>query len=105
MFAISIFLAVAAISPAKKAAIQKHISTGLLDSKSARWKWPAQQADKDVYCLWINGKNRFGAYTGWKQYYVKFNGPKLEYAVDNLPNFFTREDRCVTAGYASTPPD
>ena len=58
---------------AKREAIFRHFDAALFDGRSARWLWPKQQAKSGVYCGWVNAKNRIGAYTGWKPYWVTFD--------------------------------
>ena len=59
------------ISLVKQALIKAHFDNALLDGTSARWKWQLQRHPQ-VYCGWVNAKNRLGAYSGWKPYYVMF---------------------------------
>ena len=59
------------IPTTKQALIKAHFDNVLLDGLTARWKWQLQRHPQ-VYCGWVNGKNRLGAYSGWKPYYVVF---------------------------------
>lgn len=60
-----------ALSAADRSKIQSYVADRLLDGEGARWRWPLEQ-EPQTYCGWINAKNRVGAYTGWRQYYVLY---------------------------------
>lgn len=54
-----------------KAAITKQVGSVLLDGESARWRWVDYEFGKSrSYCAWVNGKNAYGAYTGFKPFIV-----------------------------------
>lgn len=81
--------------PTKEQAMQKinaYLNTTLLDPESARvscadpsppgWIWPGIGYEIQYGYLSIcsvNAKNRFGGYTGAKQYVFRFNGPEFEH--------------------------
>ena len=61
-----------------KTAIAQKLDLQLLDGESARYRWPMDRHGV-VYCGLVNAKNSYGAYTGFKGFYVlgmHHNGPK-----------------------------
>jgi hypothetical protein len=104
----AILAALLAISPAQQAAIKSHFDGQMLDMPSARWKWPAiSKSRPEIYCGWVNAKNRLGAYTGWQPFFVQFDKGKIK-----LGRLWENGDRkiivsafCESAGYEiATPP-
>lgn len=53
------------ITPSEQAAIRKEMDLHLRDGLSARYRFPRRR-HVDAYCFWVNAKNGFGAYSGWK---------------------------------------
>ena len=57
------------ITVAEKAAIRAEFRKTLTDPESARFRWLARKSpDGNTYCGFINAKNRFGGYVGFKPY-------------------------------------
>lgn len=56
---------------AKKQAILKRFNVRLLDGPSAKYIWPVQKST-GTYCGFVNAKNSYGGYTGWRQFWVSF---------------------------------
>lgn len=52
------------ITAAEKASIQSQMDGVLRDPRSATYRWP--RARDGIYCFWVNAKNGFGGYTGFK---------------------------------------
>lgn len=52
------------ITVAEKTAIQSQMADALRDPGSATYRWP--RARDGIYCFWVNAKNGFGGYTGFK---------------------------------------
>ena len=53
-----------------KTSIQAAFDAKLLDGQSARYRWPNENKNGVVYCGFVNAKNSFGAFTGFKPFYV-----------------------------------
>lgn len=72
----------------------------LIDGASARYIWPIQKNDVG-YCGWVNAKNTFGAYTGYRIFYVL--GARTNagiYKVNGPPDFDEIAERmCRDLGY------
>lgn len=79
MFSASLILAAAgaAISPTPsdfpskqgKAEVRAAFDRKLFDGTSARYLFEPAKSD-DFVCVWVNAKNRMGAFTGWTVYIV-----------------------------------
>lgn len=52
---------------AARVAVIKSLKDQMLDGETARWRWP-DQIPGDWYCGFVNAKNRFGAYVGFRPY-------------------------------------
>ena len=54
-----------------RAAVMQSINDKLRDSETARWRWPdVPETSGLTYCGWLNAKNAYGAYTGYRPYAV-----------------------------------
>lgn len=93
-----IALALAAALPS--AALQSEIKAGLeaqlKDGQSARIIWQPQH-DQRIYCGFVNAKNSFGAYAGYRLFYI-MPGPKAEVSIGGLADLL-----CKSAGYKIEP--
>ncbi len=67
MFATAI--AARPLAEIEKKEIANAVTEGFLDPEGARFKWPMLN-DDTVYCGLVNGKNGFGAFTGYKPFMV-----------------------------------
>lgn len=81
--------------------ITKHLDNKLLDGKSARYHWQPVQSSK-VYCAHVNAKNRLGAYTGWRLFYVITDGSPVNAVFDN-DNIALASMVCSENGYKVMP--
>lgn len=52
------------VTAAEQRATKTHFNLVLIDAPSARWRW-LKVARGSLVCGYLNGKNRFGGYTGW----------------------------------------
>jgi hypothetical protein len=65
-----------------QAAVKRAADAELKDAPCARWKWPEQKANRDIYCGWVNSRNSFAAYSGWQPYSVAFdNGRAIVFRI------------------------
>jgi hypothetical protein len=67
------------VEAAMKQTIKSAVGRKLIDSVSAVYKWPNENINGAAYCGWVNSKNGFGAYTGFRPFMVivtHANGPK-----------------------------
>lgn len=65
------------LTNAEKQAIIASFKDKLFDGESARYRWPKVISGNEkahTYCGFVNAKNRYGAYVGFKQY-VSIFGP------------------------------
>lgn len=93
--------------PALQAKIKRHFDADLLDGPSARWKWPAmRKSAKGLYCGWVNAKNKLGAYTGWKPFYVFEVNGKVDGEIDDgqSSTAIMLDVLCTQKGYDITEP-
>lgn len=59
------------LTAAEKEAISKAFSGILLDDTTARWRWlPPAEGNVITYCGFVNAKNSYGAYTGFRPFMV-----------------------------------
>lgn len=77
--------------PPDRAVIQSAVGERLRDAESARYRWPLASPDPDEvgYCGFVNAKNAFGAYVGFRPFFVlgyRRNGPRGDgrYVVDQV---------------------
>ena len=72
------------VAPALQAEIKRRMFNIALDGPALRFQWPAQR-HPFVYCGYMNGKNSYGAYTGWKPFMISINsyGRILAVSTDN----------------------
>lgn len=54
-----------------QAQIRRYFNLRMIDGESARYLWP-EQRDPYIYCGFINAKNQFGGYVGWRLYWANF---------------------------------
>lgn len=66
---IALALLAAALSPAQRAEIKAMVSPHLRDPDSAVYRWPMPKPGH-VYCGWVNAKNGYGGYNGFRQFAV-----------------------------------
>lgn len=83
------------ISAADKAEIIKQADQMMFDGPATRWDWPERVSEK-IYCGKLNGKNRLGAYTGWRPFF--FLSGKLTIPNDDL-TLDLYKTMCTNAGY------
>lgn len=85
------------LPPAIRTQIQRKLSIRALDGPALRFIWPTQQ-HPFVYCGFINGKNRMGAWTGYLTFIAGINddGTLDEVLIDE-------PTRCEEYGYNSDP--
>lgn len=57
---------------AQKAEIVAQIKDKLVDGQSAQWRWADRAPGKDWYCGFVNAKNSFGGYTGFRPYVILY---------------------------------
>lgn len=58
------------ISPQAKAVISSAVGDKMLDGVTAQYRWPKENINGVGYCGWVNSKNSYGAYTGFRPFYV-----------------------------------
>lgn len=58
------------ITEADKAAIRETIKRQLKDPESARFRWVAYTGLDELYCGFVNAKNSYGGYVGFKPFAV-----------------------------------
>ncbi len=54
------------ITPDEKTVFESAVRRELKDPDSARFRWNPEVNDKGVYCGFVNAKNSYGGYTGFK---------------------------------------
>lgn len=100
-----IALAAAAVLMAPPLALQNQIKADLearmLDGKSARILWQPMRDDR-IYCGFVNGKNSYGAYTGYRLFYVML-GSDQRVRLDSEGLGGLGKMMCERAGYATAP--
>ena len=67
------------LPPAAQAQVRRYFNLQMIDGESARYLWP-EQRDPFVYCGFVNAKNQFGGYVGWRLFWAQFpveNGDDL----------------------------
>ncbi|MEN2787581.1 hypothetical protein ACFOKI_02820 [Sphingomonas qilianensis] len=62
--------AVAPPSAQMRLAIKAKLSDQLLDGASARFRWPKADRNNVAYCGFVNAKNSYGAYIGFRPFYT-----------------------------------
>jgi len=87
------------ITAAEQAAIKAKADLLMFDGPSSRWQWPLKR-DADVYCGFVNGKNRMGAYVGWTPFYI--SGGELA-IIGEGDRRFGYELQCGMTGYIPKP--
>ena len=68
--AMGVEIGVRQITDADKRAIAAVMREKLNDGFSAHYRWPAKTSEGGIYCVWVNSKNGFGAYSGFTPYTV-----------------------------------
>ncbi len=100
-----IFALAAAVLMAPPAALQSQIKADLearmLDGKSARIIWQPMRDDR-IYCGFVNGKNAYGAFTGYRLFYVML-GSDRRVRLDGEILGGIGKMMCERAGYAIEP--
>jgi hypothetical protein len=98
-------------SDKEKAALTVALSQTLKDPESARFKWLplADYAGTNPvgYCGWVNAKNSYGGYTGFKRFFAMINrGPNGEFSTGSIEHIEERSnpvlDRNASVGDAVT---
>lgn len=98
----SLLLASAVVpSGAVQTAIKESVGKELADPFSAQYDWQPVR-DEMLYCGWVNAKNQFGAYTGYKPFMVLYSvgnksGKVSVYSADLEPHVVT--PMCLQKGY------
>jgi len=76
---------------ADRGVIEAAVGEQLRDAESARFRWPLASAEPDEigYCGFVNAKNVYGAYVGFRPFYIlgyRRNGPRGDgrYVVDEV---------------------
>lgn len=94
------------MSEAAKAAIIATIEPKMLDARSARFIWPKQR-DARLYCGFINAKNSYGGYAGYKPFAAIMSGKETHFvlldgsASRTITELFSED--CRKAGYSLSP--
>ena len=68
------------LTVAHKKQIAAAVTEKLKDPDSAKFRWPAVQ-EWGLYCGWVNAKNSYGGYTGFKPFMITGGvggGPKSD---------------------------
>lgn len=88
------------ITVAEKNAIIAKMEGELRDPASAVYKWP--RAKNGIYCFWLNSKNAYGGYTGFKPVSVFLNAePGRPVDVVYLPtDAASAAKTCQDSGYS-----
>lgn len=65
----------AELTMVERAAVSAIVGDQLKDAQSAEYKWPAlsapfMAAQAGSYCGWVNSKNSYGGYVGYRQFMV-----------------------------------
>ncbi len=98
-------LAAAALPvPKVQAAIKEAIGRELKDPFSAQYDWQPVKSDM-VYCGWVNAKNSYGAYDGYKPFMVLYmignkSGVAKVLSTEMAPHVVT--PMCLKEGYRIT---
>lgn len=88
----------------QQSAIKEAVGRKLNDPFSAQYEWQPVQDDAS-YCGWVNAKNAFGAYVGYKPFFVLYSiGAKTNkttvYTVELDTSIVTK--MCGDSGYRVT---
>lgn len=54
--------------------IKEKVGAQLLDEMSAQYRWPSYSPDGVSYCGFVNGKNAYGGYAGFRPFYIIVTG-------------------------------
>lgn len=90
--------------------VEAEVKRKLKDGESARFLWPKWTRDDTIYCGWVNAKNSYGGYTGYKLFYAQLT-KSAEGSISNVLLLFDDdnpgivESSCANFGYdISEPP-
>lgn len=90
------------VTPAEQAAVKEAMVEHLKDAESARWRWPRlKKPSGGSYCVWVNAKNSYGGYTGFKpinMILVSLAGESPRVVYLPIPDDLA-EQRCAREGY------
>lgn len=70
-------LPVVPLTALHKQQISAAVKAKLKDPDSAQFRWPAPK-EWGSYCGWVNAKNSYGGYTGFKPFYVVGGAPNAK---------------------------
>jgi hypothetical protein len=65
--------------PETRKEIMAMVGKKLADEETARYRWPKFTNNTRKYCVFVNAKNAYGAYTGYELYFILgglADGPK-----------------------------
>lgn len=65
------------LTAAEKSAVLAQMDGYLSDAATARYKWPLRQQEGS-YCVWVNARNAYGGYTGFRPVAVFVATPPKE---------------------------
>ncbi len=105
-FLLGVSTAATPLDEKEKTQFKELVSQRLNDPDSALFRWPANRPGR-VYCGWVNAKNRFGGYVGYRLFSITrpaygFGDLLLRTAEDEIS--MTLSD-CRSAGFdVSAPP-
>lgn len=99
-------------SPSLKQAVSALLAKELKDGMSAQYRWPDLVTESAVYCGFVNAKNSYGAYIGFKPFMVVgAEGKSGKYQVfsrviwvsltgDGVQQYAAK--KCIESGYSIT---
>lgn len=99
------------LSDLERKAIRNALVDQLKDGESAKVRWPPLRSppgEPVTYCAWVNAKNGYGAYSGYKAFAVTYTGRGKAFRVLTLKmadDVLTDEEyqavkrTCAPAGY------
>ena len=116
MLLVALALAAGAIGDRPNAAERKvivgEVGDQLADGVTAQWRWPAFSPGGkawigSTYCGWVNAKNKFGAYVGFRPYMIvaeRIHPPKFTASFGGIVGSSEIMDAhitkaCAEAGY------
>lgn len=84
-------------------AIKEAVGRELSDPYSAQYDWQPIK-DETLYCGWVNAKNQFGAYAGYRPFMVLYaigkSGKPLIFKTEMTPSVVSQ--MCLQSGYRLT---
>ncbi len=85
------------VPPILQAKIRQRLSNIALDGPALRYQWPLQ-THPFAYCGFMNGKNSYGGYTGWKPFLVTLDE---QGRIDSI--YTDNPTGCINHGYEPYP--